>query len=76
MAAFVGEGEGELEAEVADEPDGEVLAGVEVEAGEAVELVQDVLAERLGVVEDGDDAGTDCDTIVAECLQACGPQQL
>ena len=34
------EAEAAIEAEVADEPDGEVLAGVEIEASEAVELAQ------------------------------------
>ena len=34
------------------EPDGEVIAAVEVEAGEAVELVEDLVAEGLGVVEE------------------------
>jgi hypothetical protein len=36
----------------------EVLAAVEVEAGEAVELMEEVVAQALGVVEDddGDDA--------------------
>ena|GEM_PF-5695103 len=38
------EAEASLEQRVADEPDGEVLAAVEVEAGEAVDLVQDVVA--------------------------------
>ena len=47
-----------IEARVTDEPDGEVIAAVEAEAGEAVELVEDLVAEGLGVIEDddGDDA--------------------
>jgi hypothetical protein len=46
------------EERVADEPDGEIVAAVEVEAGEAVELAQELVAQALGVVEDdhGDDA--------------------
>ena len=46
------------EERVADEPDGEVVAAVEVEAGEAVELAQELVAQALSVVEDddGDDA--------------------
>ena len=46
------------EERIADEPDGKVLAAVEVEAGEAVELVEEVVAQALCVVEDddGDDA--------------------
>lgn len=41
-----------------DEPDGEVVAAVEVEAGEAVELAQELIAQALSIVEDddGDDA--------------------
>lgn len=40
--------EAAIEAEVADEPDGEVLASIEVEGGEAVEFVQDVVADEDG----------------------------
>ena len=43
---------------MADEPDGEIVAAVEIEAGEAVELAQELVAQALGIVEDddGDDA--------------------
>ncbi|MBK8265222.1 MAG: hypothetical protein IPK80_28315 [Nannocystis sp.] len=39
---------------VADEPEGEVVAAVEVEATEAVELVEELVAESLSFVEDDD----------------------
>jgi hypothetical protein len=39
---------------LADEPEGEVVAAVEVEATEAVELVEELVAEPLSFVEDDD----------------------
>jgi hypothetical protein len=39
---------------LADEPEGEVVAAVEVEATEAVDLVEELVAEPLSFVEDDD----------------------
>ncbi len=65
------------EERMADGPDGEVVAAVEVEAGEAVELAQELVAQALGVVEDDDghdaalvDEGHECVLDVGDDLRA------
>jgi len=51
------EAEPASEARMADEPESEVVTAVEVETAQAVEFVEEVVAEALGLVEDDDRVG-------------------
>ncbi len=46
------EAEPTSQARMADEPEREIVAAVEVEAAQAVEFVEEVVAEALGLIED------------------------